>query len=71
MKHCDWLLTVQHIVLGFFGLVSSVCTAWLVHRRKELDREQNERKRTSGEYLDHRVERTNEKVERSRRRGGP
>lgn len=38
MVQCSTLLFVEHIVLGFFGMCSTVMCAFLVHRRIRADR---------------------------------
>jgi hypothetical protein len=57
--------------MGFFTLVSTCLSAYLVHREKVVDRERKASNGRSTEYLDHRTKRTSEAIERSRRRGGP
>lgn len=40
---CSNILAVQHMVLGFFNLVTALFTAWLVHRRYLADKREAER----------------------------
>lgn len=45
MSPCDWLITVEHIAIAFFGMCSTVIGLFLVHRRILADRD---RKRRNG-----------------------
>lgn len=47
---CSYTLMVQHIVLGFFSLVSTCFGGWLVHRRYLADK----RERKNGDSTSHR-----------------
>jgi len=41
-EQCLPLLVVQHIVLGFFTLLTTCFTGWLVHRRYQADKREKE-----------------------------
>lgn len=68
---CSTLLFVEHLVLGLFAMLSTLGTAFLVHRRVRADRERHALSCPECRELEQSVTNRHRRGRWSKRNGGP